>query len=65
MTLKTTIAVLLSLAMLVGCGRRGDPIKPSEAAIQAAKKEKQPIPAAPTPNASNPEKRFILDGLLE
>lgn len=65
MTFKMTIAILLSFAMLAGCGRRGDPLRPSEAAIAQAKKEERPAPAAPTPNGSNPEKRFILDGLLE
>lgn len=65
MTFKMTIAILLSCAMLAGCGRRGDPLKPSEAAIAQAKKENRPAPDAPTPNKDNPDKRFILDGLLE
>lgn len=58
------LAVTSSL-LLAGCGRKGAPLKPSEAAIEQAKKEERPAPEAPTPNASNPEKRFILDGLLE
>ena len=65
MNLKTTIALLCCVAMLASCGRRGDPLKPSEAAIAQAKKENRPVPDAPTPNGENPEKRFILDGLLE
>ena len=58
---------MLSIAalLLVGCGRAGDPLKPSEAARLQAKENKQPPPPKPLPNENNPDKRFILDGLLE
>jgi len=60
MTVMLTAALVLS-----ACGRRGDPLKPSEAAIEAAKSEKRNVPSKPTANSKNPDKRFILDGLLE
>ena len=59
------IAALTASVLLSGCGRNGAPLRPSEAAIEQAKEEERPAPAAPTPNVQNQEKRFILDGLLE
>ena len=60
-----TLAALLLPAIASGCGRKGDPLKPSEAAIDRAKANKEPAPEKPTPNKENPDKRFILDGILE
>jgi predicted small lipoprotein YifL len=59
--------ILLSLTSLalVACGRAGAPYTPSEAARIEAKELGEPAPAAPTPNAQNQDKRFILDGLLD
>ncbi len=65
---RLSILVALAVAgpaLLAGCGRKGPPIKPSEAAVQRAKENKEPAPQRPTPNAKNPEKKFILDGLLD
>ncbi|MEL6744673.1 MAG: hypothetical protein AAFO68_04290 [Pseudomonadota bacterium] len=59
------VALIVSLGALSACGRMGDPIKPSQAAINEAKANKQPAPKKPVPNEQNPEKRFVLDGLLE
>ncbi|MEM1039930.1 MAG: hypothetical protein AAGI12_10730 [Pseudomonadota bacterium] len=59
------VALIISLGTLSACGRAGDPIKPSQAAINEAKASKQPTPNKPVPNEQNPEKRFVLDGLLE
>lgn len=60
------LAVIVSAALILSaCGRRGDPLKPSQAAIEAAKSEKRDVPEKPTANDANPDKRFILDGLLE
>ena len=58
-------ALIVAGALVVGCGRAGAPLKPSEALRQQAKENKQPLPPAPTPNEKNPGKRFVLDGLLE
>ncbi|MEL6967146.1 MAG: hypothetical protein AAGM04_07170 [Pseudomonadota bacterium] len=58
--------LLIGCAIAVSaCGRAGPPIKPSQAAIAAAKEEKRPAPARPVANAQNPDKKFILDGLLD
>jgi len=57
--------ILIAALFLASCGRAGPPIKPSEAAIKQAKEDKTPVPEKPVPNNKNPEKRFILDGLLE
>ena len=51
-------------AALSACGRAGPPLKPSQAAAKQAKANGEPVPAAPTPNRANPDKSFILDGLL-
>jgi len=58
-------ALLILGGLLSGCGRAGAPIKPSQASIQKAKAEKRSTPEAPTANRNAPDKRFILDGLLE
>ncbi|MGI9366118.1 MAG: hypothetical protein ACR2O8_13100 [Rhizobiaceae bacterium] len=60
-----TVAALALAALLAGCGRAGSPLKPSEAAVERAKEQNLPPPDVPVPNSQNPEKRFILDGLLE
>ena len=64
--LAPTLAILLIAgSTMSGCGRAGAPLKPSEAEIQRAKAENRKPPEAPIPNRKNPDKRFILDGLLE
>ena len=57
--------VLMTALTLTSCGRSGPPIKPSEAAIKQAKEDGVPAPEKPVPNSQNPDKRFVLDGLLE
>ncbi len=60
------VATLLLAALAVtACGRAGAPYTPSEGARIDAKEQGLPAPEAPVKNANNPEKRFILDGLLE
>lgn len=59
------LALLLAAVSLSACGRAGDPLRPSVAAAEAAKANDQPVPPPPVPNAQNPGKRFVLDGLLE
>lgn len=56
---------VLAASVLAACGRAGAPLKPSEAAIERAKENNETPPPAPVPNKNNPDKRFILDGLLE
>lgn len=58
----------LTVLAISGCGRKGDPIRPSVAARQQAagqaegKFDSKTAPAKPAP--AN-ERRFILDGLLD
>lgn len=61
----TTLVLLVALTLVSGCGRRGDPLRPSEAAAQLAKEEKRPAPEKPVPNEKNKDKEFVLDGLLD
>ncbi len=55
----TIVAVLVS-AVLVGCGRRGPPIAPSNVPLSEEEKK-----AGVERKKKVPDKRFILDGLLE
>ena len=65
-TFKTISVLIMVLPLaLYGCGRAGAPLKPSEAAIERAKANKEPLPEAPVSNSTNEDKRFILDGLLD
>ena len=64
-TIRLLALLMIAGLVLAGCGRAGDPLKPSEAAIERAKEAKKPPPPSPLPNKDNPDKRFILDGLLE
>ena len=59
------LTLLLVALVLASCGRAGAPLKPSEAAIEKAKADGTPKPEKPVPNSKNPDKRFVLDGLLE
>ena len=68
LTTKTATILVLLLTVstaLSACGRVGDPVKPSEAAIERAKEAGEIPPERPVPNRSNNDKRFVLDGLLE
>ncbi|MEN0040263.1 MAG: hypothetical protein AAF764_02895 [Pseudomonadota bacterium] len=60
-----TVTCIAALVVVSGCGRAGSPVTPSQAAIDQAKEEERPAPERPTPNAQNPDKGFILDGLLK
>lgn len=62
---RLVMCALFGAVLLTACGRAGAPLKPSEAAREQAKANDQPLPPRPVPNAKNPDKRFILDGLLE
>ncbi|MGI9355393.1 MAG: LPS translocon maturation chaperone LptM [Rhizobiaceae bacterium] len=64
-SIRTLAALSIAALMLTGCGRAGDPLKPSQSSRLLAKENKQPPPPTPLPNKNNPDKRFILDGLLE
>ncbi len=60
-----TIMLLIVVLTTTACGRAGAPYTPSEGARIDAKEQGLPMPEAQVRNANNPEKRFILDGLLE
>ncbi len=64
-SIRIACLLILAISVLAACGRAGDPLKPSEAAIEHAKENKETPPPRPVPNKSNPDKRFVLDGLLE
>ena len=64
MMMKVTSLALAAL-VLAACGRAGPPYTPSEAARIEAKDKNLPVPAAPVANVNNPDKPFILDGLLD
>lgn len=58
----TTISLLLLTALaLSACGRRGDPVRPSVARVQAAQEAGEKAPK-PTPTE---DRRFFLDALLD
>ena len=60
-----TLSILALTALVAsGCGRKGDPIRPSVAAQQQAAEQagEDAEPAKPEPVR---ERRFILDGLLD
>lgn len=69
---KSVIALLfipLALAALSGCGRKGDLLTPSQAAVEerkaaaeAAGEQVDPAEEAP---AEKPKRRFILDALID
>jgi len=69
MSVRDVVAVALAisvLAVLSGCGRKSGLDTPYEAAVQARKdaaRAKEPLPPQPTP--PNPDKPFILDGLIK
>jgi len=56
--IKTICAVVLMSAVLTGCGRKGPLERPSATTAPAASAEEAPAPTVP-------ERRFILDGLLD
>ena len=69
MSVRDVVAVVLAISMLAalsGCGRKSGLDTPYEAAVQARKdaaRAKEPLPPQPTP--PNPDKPFILDGLIK
>lgn len=65
LTPSALVLLLATLVAVAACGRAGSPLRPSQAAAEQAKLNKQAVPVAPTPNSRNTDKRFILDGLLE
>lgn len=56
--IKTICAVVLMSAVLTGCGRKGPLERPNVATAPASSAEETPAPAVP-------ERRFILDSLLD
>jgi predicted small lipoprotein YifL len=58
------IGLLALSAVLAGCGRRGDPLPPSSAAVLATDEQGQVVKQQQAP-AAVPDRRFILDGLLD
>jgi predicted small lipoprotein YifL len=66
---KRVVAVAVAiavLAMVSGCGRKSGLDTPYEAAVDAreeAEKNKEPLP--PVPTKPDPDKPFILDGLIK
>lgn len=69
MRVRRLFAVALAgsvLAVAAGCGRKSGLDTPYAAALQArkdAQKNNEPLPPEPTP--PNPDRRFILDSLIE
>ncbi|QDZ02243.1 hypothetical protein FQ775_18670 [Nitratireductor mangrovi] len=59
--------VLLATATAIAaCGRRGPPLSPYEAAVEARKEaEDKGEPLPPEPEKPVADKPFILDGLIE
>jgi predicted small lipoprotein YifL len=63
---RVLLALVLLAVAVTGCGRKSDLLTPYEAAVEAreeAEKAKQPLPPEPTPPP--PDRRFILDPLIE
>ncbi len=58
------MVLVLSAALALGaCGRRGDPLPPSSAAVLATDEQGQVVKQAPA--ATVPDRPFILDGLIQ
>ncbi|MBW3096516.1 LPS translocon maturation chaperone LptM [Pseudohoeflea coraliihabitans] len=60
LTTSLTLLLVAGLA-LSACGRRGDPITPSAARAEAAGNAERPAEE----RYEAPDRRFILDGLLD
>ena len=62
-----SITLIASLGVVSACGRRGDPERPADVRYEqereAARKARQPAP--PKPSRETPDRRFILDGLID
>jgi len=63
MTIRTGLILALTLATLAACGRKGDLDTPTQAAAAARQDAAAAEPAAPAEPV--PERRFILDGLID
>ena len=64
--LITVLVLVTTLGIVAGCGRKAGLDTPYQAAVEArkeAERNKEPIPAEPTPPV--PDKKFVLDGLLD
>ena len=64
--LITVLALAATLGVVAGCGRKGALDTPYTAAVEArkeAERNKEPLPPEPTPPV--PDKKFVLDGLLD
>jgi predicted small lipoprotein YifL len=64
--LTTILAVAAALGLVAGCGRKGSLDTPYAAGIEArkeAQRNKEPLPPEPTP--PQPDRKFVLDGLLD
>ena len=63
--MMVTLTLLVAMATVVGCGRKGPLDTPYEAAVEArkdAQKAKKPLP--PEPQKPDTDKPFILDPLI-
>ena len=65
--LTLTATLILALAAVAGCGRKGQLDTPTQANYErekaAAEKAGTPPPARPSDDT--PDRRFILDGLID
>jgi predicted small lipoprotein YifL len=64
--LITVLVVAAAVGLVAGCGRKGGLDTPYQAAVDARKeasRNKEPLP--PEPTVPEPDKKFILDGLLD
>ena len=62
-----TLLLVLSLAAVAGCGRKGQLDTPTQANYEREKEaaDKAGTPAPAKPSKAEPDRRFILDGLID
>ena len=65
--LTLTATLILGLAAVAGCGRKSDLDTPSQAAYEREKEaaDKAGTPPPARPSDDTPDRRFILDGLID
>lgn len=59
------VLVLSASAVLSGCGRRGEPLTPYEAAVADRKVREKAGESLPEPEKPQADRPFILDGLID
>ena len=62
-----TLLLVVSIAAVAGCGRRASLDTPSQAAYEREREEAKQagLPPPPKPSDETPDRRFILDGLID